>query len=246
MKTIKENREFLKGGDWDAWNETETDQRKKVPMPDLQKPYDQGVILIDLVTPEKMTVGQVSLFDVIQKRRSRRKFTEEALSLEEVSFLLWATQGVNEKNQRFRTAPSGGARHPFETYLYVQRVEGLQAGLYRYLPLDHKLLFSSEDQNFSERLADACREQDFVGQGAVTFIWTAIPYRTEWRYDVLSHKIIALDAGHLCQNLYLACQSIDCGTCGIGAYHQEKMDALINVDGKEEFTIYIAPVGKVK
>jgi hypothetical protein len=70
MKSIGENREFLKGGDWDAWDETETDQRKKIPMPHPQKPYDQGATLIDLVSPEKMTVGQVSLFDVIQKRRS--------------------------------------------------------------------------------------------------------------------------------------------------------------------------------
>ncbi|MBB6215187.1 SagB-type dehydrogenase family enzyme [Anaerosolibacter carboniphilus] len=246
MKTIKENREFLKGGDWDAWDRTETDQRKKIPMPDLQKPYDQGATLIGLIAPEDMTVGRRSLFDIIQKRRSRRKFTEQALNLEELSYLLWATQGVNEKNQRLRTAPSGGARHPFETYLYVQRVDGLKAGLYRYLPLDHKLLLLSEDHNFAEQIADACCGQDFAGEGAVTFIWTTIPYRTEWRYDTLSHKVIALDAGHLCQNLYLACESINCGTCAIGAYDQEKIDALIHVDGQEEFTIYVAPVGKIE
>ena len=76
------------------------------------------------------------------------------------------------------------------------------------------------------------------------FIWTTIPNRMEWRYSVVSHKIIALDAGHVCQNLYLACESIGCGTCAIGAYDQEKMDKFLGVDGEEEFAIYAAPVGR--
>jgi SagB-type dehydrogenase family enzyme len=83
-----------------------------------------------------------------------------------------------------------------------------------------------------------------VKDSAVTFIWTVIPYRTEWRYSILSPKIIAQDSGHVCQNLYLACEAIGAGTCAIGAYDQDKMDRAIRVDGKEEFAIYVAPVGK--
>ena len=81
---------------------------------------------------------------------------------------------------------------------------------------------------------------------AVVFIWTAIPYRTEWRYTILSPKIIAQDSGHLCQNLYLACEAIGAGTCAIGAYDQGKMDPILGVDGSEELAIYVATVGKVK
>ena len=73
-----------------------------------------------------------------------------------------------------------------------------------------------------------------------------IPYRTEWRYDLLASKVIAVDAGHLCQSLYLASEAIGCGTCAIGAYTQKKIDALLGVDGIDEFTTYIAPVGKVE
>jgi len=94
-------------------------------------------------------------------------------------------------------------------------------------------------------VGQACNNQAFVGDCAATFIWTAIPYRTEWRYTFISHKMIAQDAGHLCQNLYLACEAIGAGTCGIGAYNQAKLDALLGVDGKEEFAIYAAPVGKL-
>ena len=94
-------------------------------------------------------------------------------------------------------------------------------------------------------MSEACLGQTFAGQSAVCLAWTAIPYRTEWRYSLIAHKMIALDAGHVCQNLYLASESIGAGTCGIGAYDHKRMDALLGVDGKDEFTVYVAPVGKV-
>jgi SagB-type dehydrogenase family enzyme len=89
------------------------------------------------------------------------------------------------------------------------------------------------------------RGQGFSGQAAVSFLWTAIPTRTEWRYAEASYKVIALDAGHVCQNLYLACEAIGAGTCAIAAYNQTLADELLGVDGDEEFTVYIAPLGKV-
>ena len=92
---------------------------------------------------------------------------------------------------------------------------------------------------------EACLGQVFCANSAVVFIWTAIPYRSEWRYSIIAHKMIAIDSGHVCQNLYLACGSIRAGTCGIGAYNHTKVDALLGVDGEEEFTVYLAPVGRV-
>jgi SagB-type dehydrogenase family enzyme len=68
----------------------------------------------------------------------------------------------------------------------------------------------------------------------------------EWRYSVAAHRVILIDAGHVCQNLYLACQAIGAGTCAIAAYDQNKMDEFLKVDGKDEFVVYLAPVGKVK
>jgi SagB-type dehydrogenase family enzyme len=91
----------------------------------------------------------------------------------------------------------------------------------------------------------AAHGQRFAGEAAVTFIWTALPSRTEWRYAEASYKVIALDAGHVCQNLYLACEAIGAGTCAIAAYNQDLADRLVDVDGDEEFVVYLAPVGKV-
>jgi len=144
-----------------------------------------------------------------------------------------------------RTVPSAGCRHPFETYLVVLRVEGLATGIYRYLPLDHALVLVSAPVDLAQQITAATRGQRFAGQAAVTFVWSAIPARTEWRYAEASAKVIALDAGHVCQNLYLACGAIGCGTCAIAAYDQDLVDELVGVDGDDELVVYLSPVGKL-
>ena len=248
MDDITTGREFLKSSRWTEWRKTPTDQKKKVAFPPLQKAYLADANLIDLVAPKDFTVGKIPLSDAISRRVSHRKFTDGFLTLEELSFLLWATQGVREIIRdgyaTRRNVPSGGARHSFETYLCIQRVKGLTPGLYRYLALEHKLILLDVDLEMYRNVNDATEDQNFGS--AVVFIWTTIPYRTEWRYSIVSHKLILIDAGHVCQNLYLACEAIGCGTCAIGAYNQEKMDAVLGVDGKDELTVYCAPVGKLQ
>ena len=231
--------------------DVESDQQKKAPPPPLQQPYREDAELIDLVPPEELSVGKIPLIDVMKSRRSRRQFSNEPLTMEELSFLLWATQGVQKvlenKVNTLRTVPSAGARHPFETYLVINRVKGLHSGLYRYLPLNHKIyLLFGVDSEFLQRLTEATQGQSFISRGAVVFVWTIVPYRAEWRYLIWAHKASALDAGHVCQNLYLACEAIGAGTCAVAAYDQKKMDTLLGVDGRDEFTIYLAPVGKIE
>ena len=249
MDEIERGRQFLKATAWARAQEIETDQRKGIPHPPLQRPAPGGAPVVKLPDPQTLSVGEASLRDAIFSRRSRRRFTADPLTLEELTFLLWSVQGVQrivrDGVSSLRTVPSAGARHPFETYLVVNRVTGLAPGLYRYLPLDHSLVFLRSDPDFPAKVTAGCLGQEFVGQAAVVFAWTTVPYRTEWRYSVSSHKVIAMDAGHMCQNLYLACEAIGVGTCAVGAYHQERMDALLGVDGEDEFTIYLAPVGKV-
>ncbi|MCH5138634.1 SagB/ThcOx family dehydrogenase, partial [Clostridiaceae bacterium UIB06] len=144
-----------------------------------------------------------------------------------------------------RTVPSAGARHSFETYLAVFNVQGLRKGIYRYLPLEHKLLFLYSTEDMESKLNLATLNQKFVSKSSVTFIWSTIPYRMEWRYDIAAPKLIALDAGHICQNLYLAAESINAGVCAIAAYDQNKIDELLQIDGENELTVYLAAVGKV-
>ncbi len=248
MTTPKVSLDFLKSDLWDEWDNLESDQKRGVPLPAQQKPPPEGVDLIDLLPIDEINVGQMSLIEAMKRRRSHREYGDAALTFEELSFLLWATQGVTQFSSKrgvaLRTVPSAGARHPFETYLLVNNVENLEPGLYRYLPLDHKIYLVNGNATIFDDVHQACYEQ-YVEDSAVTFIWTSIPYRTEWRYTIITPKLIALDVGHVCQNLYLACESIGAGACAIGGYDQAKMDAALEVDGEEEFAVYAATMGKI-
>ena len=223
-------------------------QSRGIEPPPIQKPPSSKAIKIDLIKPgEWKTISEVSVVKAIADRKSRRHYIEESLSLEELSFLLWATQGIrHERADRynFRTVPSAGCRHALETYIAVFRVEGLFKAIYRYLPVSHQLVEYIEHENLENLIIQAAFGQAFAGKSAATFIWTAIPERMEWRYAQASYKVIALDAGHVCQNLYLACEAIGAGTCAIAAYDQEFADHVLELDGEKEFIIYMAPVGK--
>jgi SagB-type dehydrogenase family enzyme len=247
MPSSTQYRKFLQSGDWDLWRLEETDQRRGLPPPPAERPYLDGAVLVDLVPSEDLAVGAMPVIQAIRQRRSRRKYMPVPLTLDELSFLLWATQGLSRSagSPTLRTVPSAGARHPFETYILVNRVEGLAPGLYRYLPLEHKLAMLDEDPRVAREIHIACYEQ-YVAESAVTFIWTAVSYRTEWRYAALSPRLILLDAGHVCQNLYLACEAIGAGACAVGAYDQARLDAILDLDGVEEMTVYLAPVGRVR
>jgi SagB-type dehydrogenase family enzyme len=242
-------REFLKDTIRQQIDFSQTDQQMGVRPPPLEKPFLADARRLDLTPVGKWEgVKMVAVATAIGDRESHRNYTPEPLTLDELSFLLWATQGVRQRPAQGavqRTVPSAGNRHALETYLAVLRINGIEPGFYRYLPLEHQLLDLFHEEQMPRKLTEATLGQAFVGRAAAVFIWTNIPYRMEWRYGLAAHKVIALDAGHVCQNLYLACEAIGAGTCAVAAYHQQLMDRLVRVDGHDEFVIYLAPVGKV-
>jgi SagB-type dehydrogenase family enzyme len=246
---LEQFRYFLKDSVRLTIDFSQTDQSRGVPPPAIEKPFPSDSKRIDLVKQKDLkSILNIDIVSAIQRRRSHRHFLPGPLTIEELSFLLWATQGIQKKMDpatAYRTVPSAGCRHALETYLCVLNVEGLEEGIYRYLPLEHQMLLEFTEKNLSHKIVEAALGQPFFGKAPVTFIWTAIPYRMEWRYDIAAHKVIAIDAGHVCQNLYLAVSAIGAGTCAVAAYHQELMDHLLRIDGKDEFTIYLAPVGKI-
>jgi SagB-type dehydrogenase family enzyme len=247
---MEDNRRFLRFYDREDYETIvpDSDEKKKLPFPLFQKEYNESEQLINLISPKDFKIGKVPFLEVVTKRMSRRKFSEESINLEELSFLLWCTQGVKRKFKNragvLRTVPSAGAKSPFETYLIINRVEGLEPGLYRYISFKHKLLFSKKIENAEKKIGHLTYDQMFVGKGAVIFCWVAIPYRTEWRYTILAHKFLAIDLGHVSQNLYLACEALNLGTVAIGYYEQKKLDDLLDLDGKDEFVVLVSPVGK--
>lgn len=248
MELIKKNRQFMKSNFKGYELEKESDMAKKCPKPALQKEVETGTKLIDL--PEvKEELGNKDLFSCVIERRSDRDFTNEKLSVDELSYLLWITQGVKkvigDNIVTLRNVPSAGARHPFETYLLIQRVQGLEEGIYRYLPLTHQLIYLFSIEDVDRKLEAATIDQPFVSKGAVVFFWSCVPYRGEFVYSYTSHRMMLMDIGYVNQNLYLGAQSIGCGTCTVAAFNQELMDLFVHLDGEDEFILCIAPVGKV-
>ncbi len=223
-----------------------SDQNRGVPMPEVQVP--QGGERIPLPPSTENGIG---LRRAIESRESRRSFLPEPLTAGELAWLIRCVAGVRRTLRRrdtgtitLRTVPSAGARHPLETLVAVLDVDGAAPGLYRYMPLEDSLAGTGRTPS-REEVVEACLGQAFCGSASAVFIWTAIPYRTEWRYGPASPKLIAMDAGHACQNLYLAAEAVGAGTCAVGAYDQKLADAMCGLDGEEEFVIYMAPVGKI-
>lgn len=248
MTELQQFRFFLKDTIRKQIDFSLTDQHQGVPPPPLQQPYPPGARLISLpLQGEWQNIGNIDLQQAIARRRSRRTYDGEPLSMEELAFLLWSTQGIQQTtgaSTTLRTVPSAGCRHALETYLCIMNVTTLDPGIYRYLPVQHALLEISLDKSVSHRIVGATYHQSFIGTAAVALVWTAVPYRMEWRYGLAAHKVIAIDAGHVCQNLYLASEAIGCGCCAIAAYDQDRMDELVQVDGENEFTVYLASLGK--
>jgi len=225
----------------------ESQQSLGLPQPPQETEYDLNAKKIALPAPDSLKLGQMPFIDVVNTRRSLRSYSDTPVTLEELSFLLWCTQGVKKsgKGSRvLRTVPSAGARHAFETYLLINNAEGLQPGLYRYLAFEHKLIALDTNPGIADTITAACLGQGMVSKGAVTFFWIAVADRMKWRYDVRGYRYLHLDAGHVCQNLYLAAETINCGACAIGAFDDDELNNALGLDGVQQFVIYAAAAGK--
>lgn len=224
-----------------------SDQSRNLPQPSLELEYDVSRPIFDLPEPDKIKVRSFDLRQAIEGRRSIREYSQEPLTVEELSYLLWVTQGVIQviPGATFRNVPSAGARHALETYLLINNVRDVPDGIYRFLAIEHKLVEINTDPDIVDRVVEGCLGQDFVKKSAVTFIWTADTYRMKWRYGERGYRYLHLDVGHACQNLYLSAGSIDCGVCAIAAFLDEYMNDLLELDGVEQITLYIATVGKI-
>ncbi len=209
---------------------------------------EPGEVLIHLPRPSEISVDPVLLFDTMESRRTVRDYSEEPIMRWELSLMLHFTQGASEDGgaTHFRTVPSAGALHPFETYIVVNRVDGLEKGIYRYLPLDHALVHETCHVGGGEAIAATCRRPDLVRNSAVTFIWVAVPHRILWKFEERGWRYLFIEAGHVCQNLYLIATALGCGACAIGSYNDDEMNCALAIDGEDQFCIYLASVGKRK
>ena len=215
-----------------------------IPAPDRFKSYLDAETLslpkVDLSEP-------ADLWQSLANRRSERNTTKDPLSEGDLSKVLWAAQGVTARAgmHLLRTAPSAGALYPFETYVYVHRVDGIDQGIYHF----DVMAFALEklrDGDFNRDITAASLGQPVVQKAAVVVIWTAMMLRCMAKYRERAVRYIGMDLGHVCQNVQLAATAMGLGSCPIGAFYDDDMNGLIGVDGEEETVLYMVTVGKLR
>ena len=186
-------------------------------------------------------------WEVIHQRRSRREFSQEPVTFFELSQLIWATQGITyrEWGFDFRASPSAGALYPVETYIVANRVDEISAGIYHYAVKGEQLVLLKEG-HFGRELRDAAMGQEMLEEAGCVFVWTAMVRRSKWKYRERAYRYIYMDAGHLGQNLYLAATALNLGCCTVGAFFDEDIDRVIGIDGKEEMSVYLGAVGRIR
>lgn len=219
----------------------------KFPLPARRRfpPEDLSAVKI-ISLPEPSFAWGLDFGQIIQRRRSIRDYRETPLSLKELSNLLWATQGLTGRRPSpwYRTVPSAGALHPIDTYLVINRVNGLPSGIY-FFKVEEFYLQEIKRGDFSREIARAALGQEMAMTAAVVFAWVAVIERCRQKYRQRAYRYIYLDCGHIGQNLYLAATAMNLGCCAIGAFFDDEVNALLEVDGREETAIYLASVGKI-
>ena len=209
--------------------------------PELYKAYPGAPVV---ALPQPSLEGGQTAARTISTRRSVRSYSTQPMSPAELSRVLFLTSGISaglHGNAR-RTAPSSGALYPIEVYAVVHNVAGLERGVYHYAYREHAL----EQVRVADLRAHVVEQgigQEFLGQcGAVLFL-TMILQRMRPKYQDRSYRYGLLEAGHLGENAYLAATELGLGACGVGAFMDDQINAMLGVDGVEEAVVYMVAVG---
>ena len=194
--------------------------------------------------PEPRFDSEVSIEQTLLQRRSVRHYTEEALTLQEVSQLLWSAQGITIRpdGRRGRTAPSAGALFPLETFLTVRNVDGLKPGIYRFMPQKHQLKKVLVG-NVHPQLSEAALGQPWVAQAPINIVIGAVYERATIKYGERGIRYVHMEAGHVGQNISLQVISLNLGTVMVGAFHDDRVHEIINM-ADDEVPLYIIPIGR--
>jgi len=195
-----------------------------------------------ITLPEPKYESEISIEEAILKRRSIRSYNDQPLTLQDVSQLLWAVQGITDPGG-LRAAPSAGATYPLEIYVVVGDVEGVDKGIYRYRPDQHELI-KVLDAAHREDLASAALNQQFIAEAPINIVITAIYERTTNRYGDRGIRYVHMEAGHAAQNVYLQAVSLNMGTVVVGAFHDDRVADILALPDNE-VPLYIMPVGRI-
>jgi len=196
----------------------------------------------DIALPPPRHKSDISLEETLLRVKSVRRYSNQALTLSQLSQLLWAAQGVKNAAGK-RTAPSAGATYPLEVYAVVGNVGGVASGIYKYDPFSHKLR-KIQDGDFSQDLSLAASDQRFIARAPLNMVIAAVYERTTGRYGQRGIRYVDMEAGHAAQNVCLQAVALGLGTVVVGAFEDSEVTAVLKLPDNEK-PLYIIPVGGI-
>lgn len=247
MSKMLENRNFMKCPSFKDGMSL-SDQAKGVPAPAFGKEITGETFVL----PPFDEITTATYAELLDTRRSVRNYADTPLSQAQLAFMLWSVNGIQSHRDTvatFRPVPSGGARHPFETYVAVKNVTGLAPGLYHYLPTENMgekrvtIERMGEIPDYDTTITQTLMWQNWAAKAPAVLYYTCIAYKAEWRYHEMSHRVMLIDLGHLGQNAMLSAAALGLGSCCMAAYDQTSCDKLLGVDGTDEYMVYAVSVG---
>jgi SagB-type dehydrogenase family enzyme len=197
-----------------------------------------------IILPSQFITGGLPLAEAIYQRRSIRDFFPSPIMLFQLSQILWAAQGITAPSSKQRAVPSAGATYPLEVYALTGEngIEKIESGIYHYEPENHTLSLQAPGDIRAE-LAEAAFGQDFIAVAPVSLVICANQDQTFIRYNVRGERYVFMEVGHAGQNIYLQATALGLGTCAIGAFRDEEVRRLLQLEPRIK-PLYIMPLGK--
>ncbi|MBD3349370.1 MAG: SagB/ThcOx family dehydrogenase [Candidatus Eisenbacteria bacterium] len=193
----------------------------------------------EVTLPRPGAAGELSVEDAIASRRSVREFSDEPLTIEQLSRLLWAAQGITGEGGFKRAAPSAGALYPMEIFVVAGRVEGLTPGVYWYVPSSHTInLLKAGD--YRGELCECALSQSWIREAPLSLVIAGVYDRTMKKYDERGVRYVHIEVGAVAENVYLQAESLGLGTTLVGAFSDEDVRGLLSA---EVSPLGIMPVG---
>lgn len=195
---------------------------------------------ISLPTPN--TTGSMPLEQAVHQRRSIRSFADQPITLEQLSQLAWAAQGITDQRRNYRASPSAGATYPLELLFVIGNADEMEPGVYRYKPADHSLTLELSGDHRTP-LAQAALGQSFIAEAPMVLVYAGVLARTAQRYGDRAGRYVWMEVGHAAQNVSLQAVALNLGSVVVGAFHDDAVADLLNLPNGER-PLYIQPVGQ--
>ncbi|OPX62319.1 SagB/ThcOx family dehydrogenase [Methanoregula sp. PtaB.Bin085] len=220
-----------------------------IPEPPPERPAPEGAAVIKLPSPGRIKIPALSVREAIERWEPVTYFSRSSMTLKDLSFLLWCTQGFRKSStaeNQMRNTPSSGLRYPLETYFVAGEVDGIETGLYRFLPQSHSIVAERPGSDLPFTMGDASLNFKIVTRAAVTFLWVGVPCRSVWALGNRGYRSVLIEAGHTCQALIMAAACIGYQVQPSDLFNDESMLNLANLDPETQWPVYFAAVGKVE